>query len=87
MEEKFEQKRQVVLEHIQELFEEIEREMAMSHQEKFALLEDVLANATDEDELRLAFNQWHSDHSTDVEFGYDLEELWEHAMIRMEEYA
>ena len=36
-----------VLSHVQSLFDEMEKEMALSHQEKYALLEDALENATD----------------------------------------
>ena len=44
-----------VLKFIQSLFEEMEEEMAMSHQEKYALLEDAFENAGDANELRIAF--------------------------------
>ena len=57
-EEKFDKTKDTVLGHIQSLFEEMEQEMAVSHQEKYALLEDAFENASDEDELRVAFEQW-----------------------------
>jgi len=70
-----------VLEHIQKLFEEMEHEIAVSHQEKYALLEDVLGNATDVDELRVAFDQWYHDHADDVGFDEAAHELWDAALI------
>jgi predicted outer membrane protein len=78
-EELFDDMRQGVLDHIQELFDEIEAEMVMSHQEKYALLEDAFAGAFDEDELKVAFEQWYKEHSEDLELEHSLEELWEHA--------
>lgn len=73
-----------VLTHIQQVFEEMEEDMAMSHQEKYALLEDAFENATDADELKVAFEQWYADHSDDVEFDQDMDELWEHACTEEE---
>ncbi|MBP9695040.1 MAG: hypothetical protein KBD73_01370 [Candidatus Magasanikbacteria bacterium] len=72
--------KEAVLAHIQALFEEMEEEMAMSHQEKYALLEDAFENATDVDELRVAFEQWYADHSDEVEFEHEVDELWDHAV-------
>jgi len=69
-----------VLSHIQTLFEEMEQEMAISHQEKYALLEDAFENATDVDELRVAFEQWYHDHSEDVNFDDAVHELWDAAL-------
>lgn len=77
--------KQSVLDFIKNLFEEMEEEMAMSHQEKYALLEDAFENATDVGELRIAFEQWYADHSNDVDFGYDLDEIWEQAVNQTEE--
>lgn len=74
-----------VLNHIQQLFEEMEDEMAISHQEKFALLEDAFENASDEDELRVAFEQWYHDHSDDVDFEHEMDELWDIALSRHED--
>lgn len=85
MEENFDLIKNSVLEHIQELFEEMEEEMAMSHQEKYALLEDALENAVDEDELKVAFEQWYYDQADDVNFEHDMHELWDHAMARLED--
>ena len=69
-----------VLSHIQSLFEEMEKEMALSHQEKYALLEDALENATDEHELRVAFDQWHAEHSEELGFEENAGELWLQAL-------
>lgn len=77
--------KEAVLAHIQALFEEMEEEMAMSHQEKYALLEDAFENATDVDELRVAFEQWYADHSDEVEFEHEVDELWDHAVGAVEE--
>ena len=80
-EEKFEKTKDTVLAHVQNLFEELEQEMAVSHQEKYALLEDAFENASDEDELRVAFEQWFSEHSDDLNLDYnDADEFWAAAM-------
>lgn len=77
--------KQSVLDYIRALFEEMEKEMAMSHQEKYALLEDAFENATDSNELRIAFEQWYSDHVEDVNFEHDMNELWGQATTPIEE--
>ena len=73
--------KQTVLEHIQTVFEEIEAEAVLSHQEKYALLEDAFDNATDTDELRVAFDQWYMDHSDDIGFDLNADDLWEQAVL------
>lgn len=77
--------KQAVLTHVQKLFQEIEEEMAISHQEKFALLEDAFESASDADELRVAFEQWFQDHADDVEFDMDADDLWDSAINQMDE--
>lgn len=77
--------KQSVLKYIQAWFEEMEEEMAMSHQEKYALLEDAFESATDGGELRIAFEQWYADHAEDINFDYEMDELWEQAMSQNEE--
>lgn len=74
-----------VLLYIQNVFEEMEKEMAMSHQEKYALLEDAFENATDAAELRVAFDQWYADHATEIEFEHEADELWDLAVGGAEE--
>ena len=75
-EDKFDKTKDTVLAHIQNLFEEMEEEMAVSHQEKYALLEDSFENASDEEELRVAFEQWFSEHADDLSLDYgDAEDL------------
>jgi len=74
-----------VLNYVQNLFQEIEEGMAISHQEKYALLEDAFENATDIGELRIAFEQWYSDHANDVDFDQELDELWDQAVAPIEE--
>lgn len=69
-----------VLAHMQALFEEMEEEMAVSHQEKYALLEDAFENATDIDELRVAFEQWYAEHAEELELEHEADELWDMAM-------
>lgn len=81
----FHDAKHAVLTHIQDVFEEMEQEMAMSHQEKYALLEDVLESATDADELKIAFLQWYNDHADDVDFEQAPHEIWTHALARLEE--
>jgi hypothetical protein len=80
-EDKFEKTKDTVLTHIQNLFEELEQEMAVSHQEKYALLEDSFENASDEDELRVAFEQWFTEHVDELNLDYgDADELWAEAV-------
>jgi len=80
LEERYQEIKEAVLAHIQTLFEELEEDMAMSHQEKYALLEDAFENASDEGELRVAFEQWHADHAEDMGLQYKPGELWEQAL-------
>lgn len=77
--------KRAVLDHIQTIFQEMEQEMAMSHQEKYALLEDAFENAGDPSELRIAFERWYADHSDEVNFEQEVDELWEQAIGQMEE--
>jgi len=77
--------KQAILDHIREMFSEIEADLARSHEERYAMLEDVLENAGDPQELRVAFEQWFADHSEELELEYDLEEIWDQAMGRLEE--
>ncbi len=79
-EERYDEVKEAVLTHIQNIFTELEQEMAMSHQEKYALLEDSFEGATDEDELRVAFERWYADHAEDLKLDYDVDELWESAL-------
>ncbi|OGH71478.1 MAG: hypothetical protein A2921_01085 [Candidatus Magasanikbacteria bacterium RIFCSPLOWO2_01_FULL_43_20b] len=76
----YDQMKSAVLSHVQSLFDEMEKEMALSHQEKYALLEDALENATDEHELRVAFDQWHAEHAEDLGFEENAGELWLQAL-------
>jgi hypothetical protein len=84
-EQKFEATKKSVLNYIQSMFEELEEEMAISHQEKYALLEDAFENAVDEGELKVAFDQWYSDHAEDLDLDYEVDELWDLAMSDVEE--
>ena len=79
-ENNYEKIKTAVLSHVESLLEEMEKEMALSHQEKYALLEDALENATDEHELRVAFDQWHAEHAKDLGFEDDAGELWLQAL-------
>lgn len=79
-EKNYEDTKELVLAHIQSLFQEMEEEMALSHQEKYTLLEDMFENASDVDELRVAFDQWYADHAEDLCLEYDADELWDHAL-------
>ena len=74
-----------ILSHIRETFEEIEDGLARSHEEKYALLEDALENASDVPELKVAFEQWFTDHVEELEFEYELEEMWMQAIARVED--
>lgn len=77
--------KQAVLSHIDSLFQEMEEEMALSHQGKYALLEDALENASDVDELRVAFDQWYADLADEIDFGQESDELWEQAIAGVDE--
>lgn len=83
--EKYDAVKQAVLSHIRDVFEEMEEGMAMSHQEKYTLLEDLFENATDSAELRVAFEQWYADHVEELSFEHDVDELWEQATMQVEE--
>lgn len=85
MEDHFDTTKYSVLKHVQKLFQEMEEEMAISHQEKYALLEDAFESASDAEELRVAFDQWFHDHADDVEFEHEAHELWEHAVAGSED--
>ena len=77
--------KRAVLAHVQALFRELEADMAMSHQEKYALLEDALANAADVDELRIAFEQWYLEHAPDLGLEHEVAELWDQAVAAIGE--
>jgi len=79
-EEQYEKTKDTVLSHIQALFDELEQDMAMSHQEKYTLLEDAFESASDEDELKVAFERWYADHADDLRLDYEANELWDQAM-------
>lgn len=66
-----------LLDHMRGLFSEIEEGMARTHEEKFALLEDAINNASDFDELKVAFEQWHLEHAGDVDLQNEVEEIWD----------
>ncbi len=78
--EKYHEVKKALLDHIQSLFEEMEEELALSHQEKYALLEDILNGASDEDELRVAFEQWYNEHVDEIGWDYKVVELWNQAV-------
>ena len=84
-EEQFYTVKNALLNHIQELFEEMEESMVMQHQEKYTLLEDSFESANDVGELRVAFEQWHRDHAEDLELDTDVDEIWGAAVATMEE--
>ncbi|HAZ28322.1 MAG: hypothetical protein A3G57_01605 [Candidatus Andersenbacteria bacterium RIFCSPLOWO2_12_FULL_45_8] len=84
-EELFEESKHALLSHIQNIFEEMEEDMVVSHQEKFALLEDMFDQATDIDELKVAFEQWYTEHADDLNLETDSDELWLQAMISVED--
>lgn len=71
-----EEYKKALLDFIQEVLQEIEEEAAISHGEKYALLEDALNSATDKSELRLAFEQWCNDND-DIGLGYSPEDIWD----------
>lgn len=76
-EEMLEKIKENLLEHMRTVFAEVEEGMARTHEEKFALLEDAINTAGDFDELKVVFEQWHSDHAADVNIEYEVEEIWD----------
>ncbi|MFA6427887.1 MAG: hypothetical protein WCW16_05645 [Candidatus Magasanikbacteria bacterium] len=82
--DKYDMVKHALLDHVREVFDEIEEEMARSHEEKYALLEDALDGASDIDELRVAFDQWFNDHTEELELEYELEEMWNNALANAE---
>ncbi len=76
-EEQLENIKENLLEYMRQVFAEIEEGMARTHEEKFALLEDAVSTASDFDELKVAFEQWHLDHAHDVDLEYEVEEIWD----------
>ncbi len=80
MSDKFEKAKTDVLSHIESILEEIQQEIALSHQEKYALLEDAFGSASDTDELRVAFEQWFLEHGEDIGFDHSSDELWDQAL-------
>jgi DNA-binding transcriptional regulator/RsmH inhibitor MraZ len=85
MEDKYHEVKNTVLAHIQVVFQELEEDMAMSHQEKYALLEDAFENAADTGELRVAYDQWFTDHAAELDLDHNVDELWDQAVGGMEE--
>ena len=74
-----------ILGYVERIFREMEENIAMSHQEKYALLEDSFEVASDVSELKIAFEQWYNDHLEEVDFEHDMNELWEQASLGEEE--
>ena len=82
---RFDDVKHAVLAHIESVFEEGEHSLAMQHQEKYTLLEDAFESANDLGELRVAFEQWHRDHSEDLELETEATELWGEALASVED--
>lgn len=85
MASEFRKVKKAVLAHVQSIFDEMEESMAMSHQEKYALLEDVCENATDKDELRVALEQWYAEHGEDLQLDRGIDEIWDGAIGLIED--
>ncbi len=85
MPNEFRKVKTAVLGHVQSLFDEMEESMAMSHQEKYALLEDACENATDKDELRVALEQWYAEYGEELEMDRDVDEIWQEALGLLED--
>ncbi|HAT03517.1 MAG TPA: hypothetical protein DCS29_01930 [Candidatus Magasanikbacteria bacterium] len=79
-EDQYEIIKDALLDHVRDVFEEIEEDLARYHEEKYAMLEDALNSASDASELQVAFAQWYNDHADDLELEYELEELWQNAL-------
>ncbi len=85
MANEFRKVKTAVLGHVQSLFDEMEESMAMSHQEKYALLEDACENATDKDELRVALEQWYAEYGEELEMDRNVDEIWQEALGLLED--
>jgi Asp-tRNA(Asn)/Glu-tRNA(Gln) amidotransferase A subunit family amidase len=85
MANEFRKVKTAVLGHVQSLFDEMEESMAMSHQEKYALLEDACENATDKDELRVALEQWYSEYGEELDMDRNVDEIWQEAIGLLED--
>ncbi len=85
MPNEFRKVKTAVLGHVQTLFDEMEESMVMSHQEKYALLEDACENATDKDELRVALEQWYAEHSEELQMDRNVDEIWDEALGALED--
>jgi len=85
-EDQFEEKKESILAHIQHLFSQMEEDMVISHQEKYTLLEDSFEQASDESELRVAFDQWYIDHAEEINFEHEADDLWDHAINGDDDY-
>lgn len=81
----FKKVKTAILGHVQSLFAEMEESLAMSHQEKYALLEDACENATDKDELRVALEQWYAEYGEELEMDRDVDEIWQEAIGLLED--
>ena len=73
--------KEAILNYIKNRLEEIERDLAMSHQEKFAQLENALESSVDEDELKMAFERWYQEHQGSIDFKEDIDDIWEQALV------
>lgn len=72
---------QAILDYLRTRFDEIEDDLAVSYQEKYAHLEDVISQAVDKEELKVAFERWYLEHQEDLEILEDIDDLWEQALV------
>ncbi len=80
-EDSHEKLKSAILEYIKTRFREIEQDLAMSHEDKYAKLEDSLEESVDEDELKVAFERWYMEHEDELRLEEDIDQLWEQALI------
>lgn len=83
--EQLQKVKSAVLDHIKEVFNEMEEAIVMQHQERYSMLEDAFENSTDVSELRISFEQWHLEHADDLELEDGADDLWEAALAELDE--
>ena len=81
----FSQMKDAILAHVDSVFHEIEDALALQHQEKYTLLEDACENATDVEELHVAFQQWFAEHVDELQLEQTSGELWDGIMAHLED--
>lgn len=72
---------QAVLGYIRSRLNEVEQDLAVSFQDKYAHLEEVITQAVDKEELKVAFERWYIEHREDLKALEGIDDLWEQALV------